>query len=108
MSTWTGTYQIWKAPEGGGAAVQVTRNGGFNAFEAPDGQRLYYTKDYMQGALWSSAPRWKRRDQGARRGRGPGVCRAAGSSRLFPARIACRRAALPHLSNKPGFCSQHH
>jgi eukaryotic-like serine/threonine-protein kinase len=36
--------QIWKAPAPGGEAVQVTRKGGFAAFESPDGRYLYYTK----------------------------------------------------------------
>jgi Tol biopolymer transport system component len=29
-------------PDQGGEPVQVTRNGGFNAFESPDGRYLYY------------------------------------------------------------------
>lgn len=33
--------QIWKMPAGGGDPVQVTRNGGHEALETPDGQWLY-------------------------------------------------------------------
>jgi dipeptidyl aminopeptidase/acylaminoacyl peptidase len=39
-----GDWQVWKAPSKGGQAVQVTRNGGREAFESPDGQFVYYTK----------------------------------------------------------------
>ena len=44
--------QIWKMPAEGGPAVQVTRKGGFEAFEAPDGKTLYYSKGYTDG-LWT-------------------------------------------------------
>jgi Tol biopolymer transport system component len=36
--------QIWKVPIAGGPAVQVTRHGGFAAFESYDGKTLYYAK----------------------------------------------------------------
>ena len=39
-----GTFQVWKAPSNGGAAVQVTKQGGFSPFESPDGQYVYYAK----------------------------------------------------------------
>ena len=40
-------------PNGGGAAVQVTRQGGFAALESPDGRFLYYTKTDDGGdGLW--------------------------------------------------------
>jgi len=35
--------EIWHIPAGGGTAVQVTRNGGWAAFESTDGKTLYYT-----------------------------------------------------------------
>ena len=46
--------QIWKAPAGGGEALQVTRHGGFVAFESRDGKSLYYTKhdETDVGPLW--------------------------------------------------------
>jgi Tol biopolymer transport system component len=44
--------QVWKAPADGGPAIQVTRNGGFAAFESPDGRRLYYTK-YDAAGIWT-------------------------------------------------------
>ena len=46
----TGEPQVWKMPAGGGAAVQVTHNGGGCAFESPDGKFLYYIKPGSGGA----------------------------------------------------------
>jgi dipeptidyl aminopeptidase/acylaminoacyl peptidase len=40
----TGQFQVWKVPAEGGKALQVTRKGGFVAFESPDGRFIYYTK----------------------------------------------------------------
>jgi Tol biopolymer transport system component/DNA-binding winged helix-turn-helix (wHTH) protein len=48
----TGRYEVWKAPASGGAAVQVTRNGGYTAFESVDGKALYYTKGDNDSKLW--------------------------------------------------------
>ncbi len=49
----TGTWQVWKkAADGSGSAEQVTRNGGFAAFEAPDGKFLYYAKGRSVPGLW--------------------------------------------------------
>ncbi|MBI4892502.1 MAG: PD40 domain-containing protein [Acidobacteria bacterium] len=39
----TGRFEIWRIPSSGGAAVQITRNGGHTAFESTDGKTLYYT-----------------------------------------------------------------
>ncbi|HEY6991096.1 MAG TPA: winged helix-turn-helix domain-containing protein [Bryobacteraceae bacterium] len=41
----TGRFEIWKAPAKGGNGIQVTRNGGWVAFESIDGKALYYTKN---------------------------------------------------------------
>jgi eukaryotic-like serine/threonine-protein kinase len=49
-----GSFQVWKAPADGGPAIQVTRNGGFAAFESPDGSRLYYAKFDAPG-IWTVA-----------------------------------------------------
>ena len=38
------TCQVWKVPIAGGPAVQVTKHGGFAAFESYDGKTLYYAK----------------------------------------------------------------
>ncbi len=51
-STRGGDFQIWKMPASGGAAVQVTRRGGFEAFEAPDGN-LIYSKGRGADGLWT-------------------------------------------------------
>jgi Tol biopolymer transport system component len=49
-----GTYQVWKVDAAGGEPQQVTADGGFVAFEAPDG-RLYYTKtNAVTSSLWES------------------------------------------------------
>jgi dipeptidyl aminopeptidase/acylaminoacyl peptidase len=54
-STVTGRNEIWKIPSAGGKAVQVTRNGGFIAFEAPDRRALFYLKTDQSVKLWRSA-----------------------------------------------------
>jgi Tol biopolymer transport system component/DNA-binding winged helix-turn-helix (wHTH) protein len=47
-----GGWQIWRQPLAGGPAVQVTVNGGFAAFESPDGQWLYYSKGGKTQGIW--------------------------------------------------------
>ncbi len=48
----SGVFEIWKAPTAGGRAVQVTRQGGFEAFESPDGSYLYYLKRRGSPGIW--------------------------------------------------------
>jgi Tol biopolymer transport system component/DNA-binding winged helix-turn-helix (wHTH) protein len=48
----TPRWEVWKVPADGGRAVQVTRQGGFAAFESSDGRTLYYTKGLTVGGLW--------------------------------------------------------
>ena len=43
MSDRSGEMQIWRMSPSGADAVQVTRNGGFEAQESPDGAFVYYT-----------------------------------------------------------------
>jgi len=46
-STRTGRAEVWRMPEGGGPAVQVTQGGGFKTSESADGSGLFYsTLDY--------------------------------------------------------------
>jgi Tol biopolymer transport system component len=48
----TGRQEVWKIPaEGGGISLQVTKGGGHESFESPDGKLLYYSK--LDGPLWS-------------------------------------------------------
>ena len=48
-----GNWQVWKVPSQGGAALQVTRHGGFEAKESPDGKFAYYIKDpYVGSGIW--------------------------------------------------------
>ena len=39
-STRTGRLEVWKVPAAGGQAVQITKRGGFAAFESQDGKTL--------------------------------------------------------------------
>ncbi len=52
-SNQTGLNQIWKVPCAGGAAVQITRGGGMEAFESPDGKSIFYVKGWNTAGLWS-------------------------------------------------------
>jgi Tol biopolymer transport system component/DNA-binding winged helix-turn-helix (wHTH) protein len=51
-SSRTGRWEVWKVPSGGGPAVQVTKHGGFAAFESRDGQSVYYAKGHNVRGLW--------------------------------------------------------
>jgi len=48
----TGGNQVWKAPAEGGESVQVTKQGGFAAFESPDGKFIYYAKGLNAPGIW--------------------------------------------------------
>jgi Tol biopolymer transport system component len=48
----TGVQQVWKIPEAGGDAIQVTRDGGWGPLESPDGKFIYYTKDLGNTSVW--------------------------------------------------------
>jgi Tol biopolymer transport system component/DNA-binding winged helix-turn-helix (wHTH) protein len=48
----SGEWEVWKMPAQGGEAVQVTRHGGYVAFESPDGRFVYYSKELHQTSLW--------------------------------------------------------
>jgi Tol biopolymer transport system component len=48
----SGSWQVWKTPAEGGAAVQVTRRGGFAAFESADGKYLFYAKGRTEPGLY--------------------------------------------------------
>jgi Tol biopolymer transport system component len=52
----SGALQIWKLPIAGGRSIQVTRNGGAEAAEAPDGGSIYYSRVPESGpGLWRVA-----------------------------------------------------
>jgi Tol biopolymer transport system component len=40
----TGRSEIWRIPFAGGPQEQVTRSGGYTAYESADGETLFYTK----------------------------------------------------------------
>ncbi|HSE24481.1 MAG TPA: winged helix-turn-helix domain-containing protein [Pyrinomonadaceae bacterium] len=50
----TGSLEIWKTPVEGGPAVQITRHGGFTAFESTDGHYIYYAKNNGCPGVWRS------------------------------------------------------
>jgi Tol biopolymer transport system component len=50
----SGAFQVWKVPATGGPAAQVTKQGGFEAFESLDGKLLYYTKGRGPGGIWQA------------------------------------------------------
>ena len=73
----TGEYQIWKIPASGGDAVQVTHNGGYVAFESPDGAYLYYTQtpdDAERLVAPADLRRPARQGAGGSRSGGPSWC----------------------------------
>jgi Tol biopolymer transport system component len=48
----SGEWQVWKISAQGGNAVQITRHGGYVAFESPDGRSIYYSKEQGRTSLW--------------------------------------------------------
>lgn len=48
----SGSMQIWKIPAADGQAVQVTRQGGVESMESPDGKFLYYAKGQSVPGIW--------------------------------------------------------
>ena len=51
-STRTGRWEIWRLPNEGGEAVQVTHKGGSIPFESPDGKVVYYQKIHGDSEVW--------------------------------------------------------
>lgn len=51
----SGSWQIWKIPSTGGTPAQVTRHGGFEAFESPGGGSLYFAGFNTKG-IWRVHP----------------------------------------------------
>lgn len=48
----SGSLQVWKLPSEGGEEVQVTKGGGFEGFESPDGKFFYYAKGLSMPGIW--------------------------------------------------------
>jgi Tol biopolymer transport system component len=48
----TGALEIWRVPLAGGPQEQVTKGGGYAAYESVDGQTLFYTKE-LSGPLFA-------------------------------------------------------
>lgn len=51
-STRSGRMEIWRISVSGGPATQITRHGGFECFESPDGRHVYYTKGRSLPGIW--------------------------------------------------------
>jgi Tol biopolymer transport system component len=51
-SSRTGRDEIWKMPDGGGPAVQVTHFGGMMGVESEDGKTLFFAREADGGSLW--------------------------------------------------------
>jgi eukaryotic-like serine/threonine-protein kinase len=47
-----GEFQVWKMPVEGGQPIQVTKKGGWEAFESFDGTTVYYSKTVDRNAIW--------------------------------------------------------
>ena len=52
----TGSLQVWKHFLSTGGEVQVTQNGGFDAFESLDGQTVYFSR-FDRAGIWSKPAR---------------------------------------------------
>ena len=50
----TGEWQVWKKPAEGGNDVQVTQQGGREAFESFDGNFVYYTRGFGISGIWKA------------------------------------------------------
>jgi Tol biopolymer transport system component/DNA-binding winged helix-turn-helix (wHTH) protein len=50
----SGKWQVWKRTIEGGQPVQITKDGGFAAFESPDGKSIYYAK-FNEGGIFQVA-----------------------------------------------------
>jgi Tol biopolymer transport system component/DNA-binding winged helix-turn-helix (wHTH) protein len=48
----TGQWQIWKIARQGGEPIQLTRQGGFAAFESADSKSIYYAKTASEPDIW--------------------------------------------------------
>ncbi len=48
----TGHWEIFRSTENATSPLQITTHGGFAAFESPDGQFVYYTKQDEVGGIW--------------------------------------------------------
>ncbi len=53
VSNRAGDEQMWKIPASGGEAVQITKQGAFEMFAAPDGKTIVYSKGAGKSGLWT-------------------------------------------------------
>ncbi len=50
-----GDFNLWKIPSSGCDAVQITKQGAFESFAAPDGKTIFYTKARGIAGLWRAS-----------------------------------------------------
>ena len=48
----SGTYQLWKISVDGGEATQITKQGAFESFAAPNGKTIFHTKARGEAGIW--------------------------------------------------------
>jgi Tol biopolymer transport system component len=48
----TGQWQVWRMPSQGGEPIQLTKQGGFGAFESSAGDYVYYAKTPSEADIW--------------------------------------------------------
>ena len=51
-----GSGQVWKFPPSGGQGIQITRKGGDQGVESPDGKFFYYLKNGDLTSIWRVPP----------------------------------------------------
>lgn len=49
-----GDLNLWKIPASGGETIQITKQGGFESFAAPDGKIVFYTRSQGAVGLWQT------------------------------------------------------
>jgi len=48
----TGRWEVWRKRISGDDESQITKQGGFNGMESPDGKGLYYVQDTAKTTIW--------------------------------------------------------
>jgi serine/threonine protein kinase/Tol biopolymer transport system component len=66
-SSRSGRKEVWRVPVAGGAAVQITRNGGFRPTESPDGRSVYFLKPVGSAAWLTASSLWRLAADGSER-----------------------------------------
>ncbi len=100
----TPRWEVWKVAADGGKAVQVTRQGGFAAFESRDGKTLYLLQGADGGGTLARSDQRRRREASRRlpKGRLLGLLGARHKRRVFRQyRRQALRARVRRLRDAP-------